>query len=96
MKKSYGLFIILFTLLLGSCGEVSTASSFVVIEKGQSNNNKEYWIKGYNPNMPNKEETFKIMIKEEMVWNLIEEEVDYFVMYSNNGNNPRVLENIQR
>ncbi|MFS0690843.1 hypothetical protein AB1K89_16525 [Sporosarcina sp. 179-K 8C2 HS] len=96
MKKSFRLFIILFTLLLASCGGVSTTSSFVVIEKGQSNNNKEYWIKGYNPNMPNKEETFKIMIKEKMVWNLIEEEVDYFVTYSNNGNNPRVLENIQR
>ncbi|BAQ11759.1 hypothetical protein OXB_3290 [Bacillus sp. OxB-1] len=96
MKKSFGLFIILFTLLLASCGGGSTASSFVVIEKGQSNNNKEYWIKGYNPSMPNKEETFKIMIKEKMVWNLIEEEVDYFVTYSNKGNNPRVLENIQR
>jgi hypothetical protein len=96
MKKTFGLFIILSTLLLASCGGVSTVSPFVVIEKGQSNNNKEYWIKGYNPNMPNKEETFKILIEEKMVWNLIEEEVEYFVTYSDNGNNPRLLEDIQR
>ena len=96
MEKSFVLLLILSTLLLASCGPTSTSSSFVVIEKGQSNNNKECWIMGYNPNMPNKEETFKIVIKEKMVWNLIEEEVDYFVTYSDNENNPRVLENIQR
>ena len=95
MKKTFGLFFILFTLLLASCGGVSTASSLIVIEKGQSNNNKEYWIKVYDPNNPNKEETFKIMIKEKMVWNLIEEDKEYFAMYSNKGDNPRMLENIQ-
>jgi len=96
MKRVLGLFIILSTLLLASCGGASTASSFVVTEKGQSNNNKEYWIKGYNPSMPNKEETFKIMVKEKMIWNLIEEEEEYFIMYSDNENKPRVLEDIQR
>lgn len=95
MKKALVLFIILFTLLLASCGGGSTASSLMVIEKGQSNNNKEYWIKGYNPNNPNKEETFQIMIKEKMVWNLIEEDKEYFAMYSNKGDRPGVLENIQ-
>ncbi|MFS0574944.1 hypothetical protein AB1K83_04875 [Sporosarcina sp. 179-K 3D1 HS] len=95
MKKTFGLFIILLTLILASCGGVSTASSLIVIEKGQSNNNKEYWIKVYNPNNLNKEETFKIMIKEKMVWNLIEEDKEYFAMYSNKGDNPRVLEDIQ-
>jgi hypothetical protein len=50
MKKTFGLFIILFTLILASCGGVSTASTLMVIEKGQSNNNnKEYWIKAYDP-----------------------------------------------
>lgn len=95
MKKVLGLFIILFTLLLASCGGESTASSLMVIEKGQSNNNKEYWIKVYDPNNSKKEETFKIMIKEKMVWNLIEKDKEYFAMYSNKGDNPRVLEDIQ-
>jgi len=94
MKKTFGLFIILFTLILASCGGVSTASTLMVIEKGQSNNNKEYWIKVYNPNDPDKE-TFKIMIEEKMVWNLIEEDKEYFALYSEKGDNPRVLEDIQ-
>ncbi|GKV70073.1 hypothetical protein NCCP2716_25710 [Sporosarcina sp. NCCP-2716] len=95
MKKSILLLLILCTLILASCGETSTSSSFVVIEKGQSNN-KECWIRGYNPNIPNKKEPFKIVVKEKMVWNIIEEEVDYFVTYSDNENNRRVLEDIQR
>ncbi|WP_153730866.1 YajG family lipoprotein [Sporosarcina obsidiansis] len=95
MKKTFALFMILSTSLLASCGGVSTSSSLVVIEKGQSNNNKEYWIKVYDPNNQKKEETFKIIIKEKMVWNLIEEDKEYYAMYSNNGDNPRVLENIQ-
>ena len=94
MKKTFGLFIILFTLILASCGGVSTASTLMVIEKGQSSNNKEYWIKVYNPNDPDKE-IFKIMIEEKMVWNLIEEDKEYFALYSEKGDNPRVLEDIQ-
>lgn len=96
MKKTLGAFIILFTLLLASCGGTSTSSSLTVIEKGQSNNNKEFWILVNDSNDPSKEETFKIMIKERTVWNLIEEEKEYFIMYSNNGDKPRVLENIQQ
>ncbi|MFD1928897.1 hypothetical protein ACFSFY_12720 [Sporosarcina siberiensis] len=96
MKKTLGAFIILFTLLLASCGGTSTSSSLTVIEKGQSNNNKEFWIMVNDSNDPSKEETFKIMIKERTVWNLIEEEKEYFIMYSNNGDKPRVLENIQQ
>jgi len=96
MKKTFGTLIILFTLLLASCGGTSTASSLTVIEKGQSNNNKEFWILVNDSNNPSKEETFKIMIKERAIWNLIEEEKEYFIMYSDNGDKPRVLENIQR
>jgi len=70
MKKTFGFCIIFFTLILASCGGVSTASTLIVIEKGQSDNNKEYWIKAYDPNNQNKEEAFKIMIQEKMVWNL--------------------------
>ena len=94
MKKTFGLFIILFTLILASCGGVSTASTLMVIEKGQSNNNKEYWIKAYDPNNPDKE-AFKIMIEEKMVWKLIEEDKEYFALYSEKGDNIRVLEDIQ-
>ena len=96
MKKTFGLFIILFTLILASCGGVSTASTLMVIEKGQSSNNKEYWIKAYDPYNQNKEEAYKIMIQEKMVWNLIEEDKEYFALYSKKGDNLRVLENIQQ
>lgn len=96
MKQTIGGFIILFTLLLVSCGGISTSSSLTVIEKGQSNNNKEFWIMVNDSNDSSKEETFKIMIKERAVWNLIEEEKEYFIMYSNNGDKARVLENIQQ
>jgi cupin superfamily acireductone dioxygenase involved in methionine salvage len=95
MKKTFGLFIILFTLILASCGGVSTASTLMVIEKGQSNNNKEYWIEAYDPYNQKKDEAFKIMIQEKMVWNLIEEDKEYFAMYSKKGDNLRVLENIK-
>lgn len=95
MKKTFRLCIIFFTLILASCGGVSTASTLMVIEKGQSSNNKEYWIKAYDPNNQNKEEAFKVMINEEMVWNLIEEDKEYFAMYSEKEDNLRVLENIQ-
>ncbi|MCM3758258.1 hypothetical protein M3197_12370 [Sporosarcina aquimarina] len=95
MKKALALFIILFTLILASCGGESIASSLVVIEKGDSSDNKEHWIKAYDPNNHNKEEAFKIVIQEKMVWNLIEKDIEYFARYSKNGDHPSVLEDIQ-
>lgn len=95
MKKTLGFFIILFTLILASCGGVSTASTLMVIEKGYSSDNKEHWIEAYDPNNQNKDEAFKIVIQEKMVWNLIEKDKEYFAMYSKKGDNLRVLENIQ-
>ena len=96
MKKTFGLFIILFTLILASCGGgVSIASTLMVIEKGYSSDNKEHWIKAYDPNNQDKDEAFKIMIQEKMVWNLIEEDKEYFAMYSTKGDKVSVLENIQ-
>ena len=96
MKKTLGLFIILFTLILASCGGgESIASTLIVIEKGHSSDNKEYWIKAYDPNNQNKEEAFKIVIQEKMVWNLIEKDKEYFAMYSKKGDNPLFLKNIQ-
>lgn len=95
MKKTFGLFIILFTLILASCGGVSTATTLMVIEKGYSRDNNEHWIKAYDSNNQNKEEAFKIVIQEKMVWNLIEEDKEYFARYSKKGDKPSVLENIQ-
>lgn len=46
-------------------------------------------------NNPDQEDIFKIMIKEEMVWNLIEEAKEYFVRFSDNENRPKELEYIQ-
>ncbi|GKV70137.1 hypothetical protein NCCP2716_26350 [Sporosarcina sp. NCCP-2716] len=94
MKKTIALFIILSALLLGSCGNSSTASSIMVTEKGQSDN--KYWIKVYNSNIPDDKEEFTIFIKEEMVWNLVEEDRDYFAMYSTDEGKPHVLQNIQQ
>ena len=67
----------------------------MVIEKGYSSDNKEYWIKAYDPNNQNKEEAFKIVIQEEIVWNLIEKDKEYFSLYSKKGDNPWVLEHIE-
>ena len=67
----------------------------MVIEKGYSSDNKEYWIKAYDPNNQNKEEAFKIVIQEEIVWNLIEKDKEYFSLYSKKGGNLRVLEHIE-
>ncbi len=64
----------------------------MVNEKGYSSDNKEHWIKAYDPNNQNKEEAFKIVIQEKMVWNLIEERKEYFAMYSKEGDTPSVLE----
>ena len=96
MKKTSGLFIMLFTLMLASCGgEASIASTLIVIEKGYSSDNKEYWIKAYDPNNQNKEEAFKITMQEDMVWNLIEEDREYFSMYSKNKEEPWHLTQIE-
>ena len=60
MKKTFGLFLMLFTLMLASCGgEASIASTLMVIEKGYSSDNKEHWIKAYDPNNQNKKEALK-------------------------------------
>ena len=92
MKKTFGLFIMLFTLMLASYGgKHSITSTLMVIEKGYSSDNKEYWIKAYDPNNQNKEEAFKIVIQEEIVWNLIERDKEYFSLYSKKGGNPLVF-----
>lgn len=58
---------------------------WVVNEKGHTKDYDEYWIKAYDPNDQTKAEAFKIMIKEEMVWELIEEKKKYFSSYQKKG-----------
>ena len=97
MKKALILLITVVLLVLASCGGpfTSTTSMLIVIEKGHSNDYKEYWIKAYDPNNQTKEEAFKIVVQEEMAWNLIEEDKEYFSSYAKEGDKPWVLEQIE-
>ena len=81
--------------MLTSCSKgpfTSTTSMLIVIDKGHSSDYKEYWIKAYDPKNQAKEEAFKIVVQEEMVWHLIEENKVYFSSYAKEGDNPWVLE----
>ncbi|AXI00953.1 hypothetical protein DV702_15285 [Sporosarcina sp. PTS2304] len=94
MRRTLELFIMFFTLLLASCGGpfTSTTSMLTVIEKGHSSDYKEFWIKAYDPSNHNKGEAFRIVVQEEMVWNLIEEDREYFSSYAKEGDKPWILE----
>ena len=97
MKKT-SFFIILFVLLiLSSCSEsyTSTTSFLKITEKGHSKNYKEYWIKAYDSNNYTEDEAFKIIVDEVMVWNLIEENKEYFTTYSKTGDNSWILIQIE-
>jgi len=92
------IFILLFVLLiLTSCGGpyTSTTSYLKITEKGHSDNYKEYWIKAYDPNNDTEEDAFKIVVNEEIAWNLIEENKEYFTTYSKEGNHPWILDQIE-
>ena len=104
MKKSFILVMVITLFLLASCdGEASIddsyystqASYILVTEKGHSDDFKEYWIKAYDPNSQVIEEAFKIVVKEEMVWNLIVEGKEYFSSYGKEGNKPWILQQIK-
>ena len=97
MKKALILLITVVLLVLASCGGpfTSTTSMLIVIEKGHSSDYTEYWIKAYDPNNQTKEEAFKIVVQEEMAWNLIEEDKEYFSSYAKEGDKSWVLEQIE-
>ncbi|WP_144512873.1 hypothetical protein [Bacillus sp. FJAT-22090] len=97
MKKTSGIIFLFVLLILTSCGgsNTSTTSSLKVTEKGHSNSYKEYWIKAYDPNNDTEDKAFKIIVNEEMVWNLIEEDKEYFTSYSKEGNEPWILNQIE-
>jgi len=67
----------------------------IVLEKGHSSDYEEYWLKVYDPNKQTKEEAFKIIVREEMVWNLIEENSEYFTSYAKEGDDPWILNQIE-
>lgn len=88
--------IILTVVFLNPFSVVSTTSDITILKKGHSKDNKEVWILAFNPNAPKEiQEKIKILVKEPMVWNLIEEDKTYFVTYSNKGNDLRVLKHIK-
>ncbi|MDF2607999.1 MAG: hypothetical protein K0S34_2195 [Bacillales bacterium] len=97
MKFFSNLLIILALLVLVSCGvpSTSTTSTLIVVEKGNSSDYKEHWIKAYDPINQIKDEAFKIVIQEKMVWNLIEEDKEYFSTYAKEGDKSWLLTNIE-
>lgn len=91
------LFFIIIVMLMTACAGPysSTTSMLLVIEKGHSNDYEEYWIIAYDPYNETKEEAFKIIVNEEMAWNLLAEEVEYFAVYGKEGGNPLTLTQIE-
>ncbi|MBP0726970.1 hypothetical protein J5Y03_17570 [Bacillus sp. RG28] len=96
MKKI--LIVLIFTslLVITACGGpfTSTSSYLYVVKKGHSKDYKEVWIIAFNPNNKKEQEKIKIMVKEPMVWNLIEVNKTYFTSYSKEGDNPWKLDQI--
>ncbi|TYS14050.1 hypothetical protein FZC78_19540 [Rossellomorea vietnamensis] len=98
MKRALSFIFLVFTLLLVACEEgpfTSTSSMLVVSEKGHSSDYQEYWIKGYDPNNQTKEESFKVIVQEEMAWHLIEENKEYISSYTKEGDGDWVLGQIE-
>lgn len=96
MKKTSVRLLIVVLVLLTSCGERSSTTSFLkVTEKGQSDDYEEYWIKAYDPNNENEDIAFEIVVDEVMVWNLIEEDKEYFTTYTKKGTKPWILIHIE-
>lgn len=88
--------IIIIAVFFNPFSAVSTTSDITILEKGHSKDNKEAWIIAFNPNAPKEhQEKIKILVKEPMVWNLIEENKTYFVTYSKKRNDLRVLNHIE-
>ena len=97
MKKTPIILFLFLLLILTSCGGpyTSTSSYLKITDKGYSSDYKDHWIKAYDPNNDTEENSFKILVDEEMVWNLIEENKEYFTTYSKEGDNPWILEQIE-
>jgi hypothetical protein len=93
MKETHILLLIVGLLLLSSCGHISSttsASMLVVTEKGHTSD-KEYWIKAYDPNNQTKEEAFKLVVDNEILWENIEIDEEYASTYVKKGDQPWIL-----
>jgi hypothetical protein len=105
MRKIPSLLIIIFLLIVTACGGPfsSTSSDLYVVKKAHSKDykkahSKDYkkaWIIAFDPNSDSGKKEIKIMVKEPMVWNLIEINKTYFTSYSKEGDNPWILEQIE-
>jgi hypothetical protein len=76
-------------LVITACGGPfsSTTSELYVVKKAHSKDYKKAWIIAFDPNSKEKEE-IEVMVKEPMVWNLIEVNKTYFITYFKKGDNP--------
>lgn len=85
-------------LIIAGCGSegpyTSTASLLNVVKKEHSEDYKEAWIIAFDPNYEEEPEEIKIIVKDPMVWNLIEVNKTYFTSYSKEGDNHWELEQI--
>ncbi|WP_438432936.1 hypothetical protein [Gorillibacterium sp. sgz500922] len=63
----------------------STASMIIVTEKQHSSDYRTSWVMAYDPNSPNRQ-MFKIVVKDPIIWNLIEKDREYFASYFKKGN----------
>ena len=97
MRKIPSLLIIIFLLIVTACGGPfsSTSSDLYVVKKAHSKDYEKAWIIAFDPNSDSGKKEIKIMVKEPMVWNLIEINKTYFTSYSKEGDNPWILEQIE-
>ena len=76
--------IIVTLIIITSCSKgnliTSTATHIKVLGKKHSEDYSEYWIVASYANVANSSETIDIYIEEPMLWNLIQENQEYFVM----------------
>jgi hypothetical protein len=96
MKKILGILIFIILLVFPAYGGPfsSTTSELNVVKKVHSKDYKKAWIIAFDPNSISGKKKIKVMVKEPVVWNLIEVNETYFTTYSKKGNNPWELEQI--
>jgi hypothetical protein len=95
MKRFFILLIVL--ILVGtSCEEKNstTSSELYIVKKEYLDDQKKAWIVALDPNNKTKQE-FRIMVKEPMVWNLIEVKKTYFATISKSSDKPWILTHIK-
>jgi hypothetical protein len=89
MKRSFVVILTLLTLIIGcSVGGApytSATSEITVLDKEYSSDYKNAWIIAYDPNNSTEGESFKVVVKEPMVWNLIVSGSTYFASYHKKG-----------